>query len=76
MGIIKAIYVLIRALLLPWLILAAENLALRQQAAVYKHTVKGSKLRNRDRVFWGWLSRPWPSGLKSKFLSIHTEGWP
>ena len=45
MGIIKAIYFLIRAFLLPRLILAAENLALRQQVAVYKHAVKRPKLR-------------------------------
>lgn len=34
MGIIKAICILIRAFLVPRLILAAENLALRQQVAV------------------------------------------
>ena len=52
MSIIKAIYLLIRAFLLPRLILAAENLTLRQQVAVYKHTVKCPKLRTRDRIFW------------------------
>ncbi len=61
MAILKAIYLLIRAFLLPRLILAAENIALRQQVAVYKHTVKRPKLRNRDRVFWVWLSRLWSS---------------
>jgi transposase InsO family protein len=60
-GIIKAIYVLIRAFLLPRLILAAENLALRQQVAVYKHAAKRPKLRVRDRVFWVWLARLWPN---------------
>jgi len=39
-GIIKALYLLIRAFLVPRLSLAAENLALRQQLAVYKHSVK------------------------------------
>ena len=52
MGIIKAIYFLIRAFLTPRLSLAAENLALRQQLAVYKQSVKRPKLRPRDRVFW------------------------
>lgn len=61
MAILKAIYLLIRAFLLPRLILAAENLALRQQVAVYKHTVKRPKLRRRDRIFWVWLSRLWPN---------------
>lgn len=52
MGIIKAIYLLVRAFLLPRLILAAENLALRQQVAVYQYIVKRPKLRTRDRIFW------------------------
>ena len=59
MGIIKAILLLIRAFLVSRLSLAAENLALRQQVAVYKHSVKRPKLRPRDRVFWVWLSRLW-----------------
>ena len=61
MDIIQTIYLLIRAFLVPRLVLAAENLALRQQVAVYKHTIKRPKLRTRDRIFWAWLSRLWPS---------------
>ncbi len=59
MGIIKAIYLLIRAFLVSRLSLAAENLALRQQLAVYRQSVKRPKLRLRDRVFWVLLSRLW-----------------
>ncbi len=59
MGIIKAIYFLIRAFLTPRLMLAAENLALRQQVSVYKQSVKRPKLRPRDRIFWVWLSKFW-----------------
>ena len=59
MGIIKAIFLLIRAFLISRLSLAAENLALRQQVAVYTHTAKRPKLRRRDRIFWVWLSRLW-----------------
>jgi hypothetical protein len=33
--------------------LAMENLALRQQLAVYKRTVTRPKLRMTDRLFWG-----------------------
>ena len=36
--------------------LLVENLALRQQLAVLKRSVKRPKLRKRDRVFWVWLS--------------------
>jgi hypothetical protein len=59
MGIIKAICLLIRAFLVSRLSLAAENLALRQQVAVYRQSVKRPKLRLRDRVFWVFLSRLW-----------------
>ena len=61
MGVSKAIFLLIRAFLVSRLSLAAEILALRQQVAVYKHTVKRPKLRRRDRIFWVWLSRLWPN---------------
>ena len=40
MGITEAIYFLFRAFLTPRLMLAAENLALRQQVSVYKRSVK------------------------------------
>jgi len=58
-GVIKAIFLLIRAFLVSRLSLAAEILALRQQVAVYKHTVKRPTLRRRDRIFWVWLSQLW-----------------
>jgi len=61
MGIIKAIYFLVRAFFVCRLGLAAENLALRQQVAVYKQSVKRPKLRLHDRVFWVLLSRLWSS---------------
>jgi putative transposase len=41
--------------------LALENLALRQQLAVYKRTVNRPKLRRRDRLLWVWLSKMWPA---------------
>jgi transposase InsO family protein len=50
--------------LLPFLIgghrpLALENLALRQQLAVYKRTAPRPKLRPADRLFWAGLARVW-----------------
>jgi len=39
--------------------LVADNLALRQQLPVLRPSVRRLKLRNRDRVFWAWLSRLW-----------------
>jgi putative transposase len=39
--------------------LALENLALRQQLAVYKRMANRPKLRRRERLFWICLSRVW-----------------
>jgi putative transposase len=39
--------------------LALENLALRQQLAVYKRTAKRPQLRRGERLFWICLSRVW-----------------
>jgi len=52
--------------LLPFLVgghrqLALENLALRQQLAVYKRLAPRAKLRPADRLFWAGLARVWTS---------------
>ena len=39
--------------------LALENLALRQQLAVYKRTVSRPPLRRTDQLFWVALARVW-----------------
>jgi hypothetical protein len=39
--------------------LAIENLALRQQLAVYKRTAPRLRLRTTDRLFWVGLARVW-----------------
>ena len=57
--------------------LAVENLALRQQLAVLKKSVKRPKLHPRDRFFWAWLSRLWPD-WKSALVLVKPEtviGW-
>jgi hypothetical protein len=38
---------------------ALENLALRQQLAVFKRTVRRPRLRRRDRLFWMLLANAW-----------------
>ena len=50
--------------LLPFLLgghrqLALENLALRQQLAIYKRSAPLPKLRRTDRLFWVGLARAW-----------------
>lgn len=57
--------------------LEAENLALRQQLAVYQRMVKRPRLRRGDRVFWVWLSRLW-SDWQSVLVIVQPEtvvGW-
>jgi putative transposase len=61
MGILTAVALFLRAMLTAKIHLAVENLALRQQLAVCRQSVKRPKLRPRDRVFWVLLSRLWPS---------------
>ena len=61
MGVLKLCALFFRSMLIPKAHLAVENLALRQQVTVFKESVKRPKLRPRDRVFWVWLSRIWPS---------------
>jgi hypothetical protein len=38
---------------------ALENVALRQQLAVFKRTIKRPSLRSRDRLFWMALAHVW-----------------
>jgi len=39
--------------------LAAENLTLRQQLAILQRSARRPRLRQRDRIFWVWLSKLW-----------------
>ena len=72
MGVIKMIGILVRALLANRAALAMENLALRQQLAVLERSVKRPALRQRDRIFWAWLSRLW-NGWRAALLIVKPE---
>ena len=72
MGILKACVLFLRAMLVPKARLAIENLALRQQLAVCKQSVKRPKLRPRDRIFWVCLSRLW-SHWRSALVIVQPE---
>ena len=61
MGTIQSIFLFLRAFVLGRAAAAIENLALRQQVAVFKQSVKRPRLRPRDRIFWVLLSRLWPN---------------
>ncbi len=59
MGVVRTIFLFLRAFITTRSVIAAENLALRQQLGVLQRSVKRARLRRRDRIFWVWLSRFW-----------------
>ncbi len=59
MGIVRTIFLFLRLCITSRSAIAAENLALRQQLGVLQRSVKRPRLRQRDRIFWVWLSRLW-----------------
>src|SRR5215813_10914161 len=57
--------------------LALENLALRQQLAVLKRNQKRPTIKDKDRLFWVWLSRMW-TGWRESLIIVKPEtvvGW-
>src|SRR6266699_1399613 len=52
--------------------LALENLALRQQLAVYKRTVPRPKLCTTDRLLWVGLSRVW-AGWRQALIIVSPD---
>ncbi len=59
MGVIGLIFDFVRAFVFARKALVAENLALRQQLAMLRVSVKRLKLRKRERRLWVWLSGLW-----------------
>ena len=72
MGLIRILVVFIRGILRNRAELAAEILALRQQLAVLVEQKKRPRLRERDRIFWVWLSRLW-SGWRSVLVIVQPD---
>jgi hypothetical protein len=66
------IRVILRMLLANRSALIAENLSLRQQLAVLAHSSKRPRLRQRDRIFWVWLSRLW-TGWRSALVIVQPD---
>ena len=52
--------------------LVLENLALRQQLAVYKRHSKRPRLKRSDRVFWMTLARVWKS-WRQALIFVHPD---
>jgi hypothetical protein len=61
---------LIRLLILPGNVrqIALENLALRQQLAVFKRHCPRPRLRTGDRLFWVWLSMTWKNWRRALII--------
>jgi putative transposase len=72
MGVVSAIVFFLRAVLADRAAIATENLALRQQVIVLQRSVKRPRLRQRDRLFWVWLSRLW-SDWRSCLMIVKPE---
>ncbi len=72
MGWIQMILVSLRSHLRSQSLLAAENLALRQQLAILKQRLKRPRLRNRDRIYWAWLFHYW-SNWRSVLVIVQPE---
>ncbi len=51
MGIVQSSFLFLSAFIIGRATVAIENLALRQQVAVFKQSLKRPKLRLRDRIF-------------------------
>ena len=51
---------------------ALENLALRQQLAVFKRTVTRPQLRRRDRLFWMLLAKAWRD-WRTALIVVHPD---
>ena len=72
MSVVRVIVILLRVFLLRRAALAAEILALRHQLGVLQSSVRRPRLRQRDRIFWAWLSRLW-SGWRSVLVIVQPE---
>ena len=72
MGMIRILVLFLRGVLRNRTELAAENLALRQQLAIFQQKSKTPRLRRRDRIFWAILSRIW-TGWRSALLLVHPD---
>src|SRR5258707_5521757 len=51
---------------------ALENLALRQQLAVFKRTVRRPQLRQRDRLLWMLLANAWQD-WRTALIVVHPD---
>ena len=66
------LWIALRSLITDRGTLVLENLALRQQLAVLRRSVRRPRLRRRDRLFWTELSRCW-TGWQNVLLIVSAD---
>ena len=66
------VVLLIHALFASRATIAAEHLARRHQLGVLQRSVKRPQFRQRDRIFWVWLSKLWPD-WRSSLMVVKPE---
>jgi putative transposase len=62
------LWIFLRILICQRATLVLENLALRQQLAVLRRSVRRPRLRRRDRLFWTVLWRIWPGWQRALLI--------
>ena len=72
MGVVTGVVLFIRVIFANRATIVAENLALRHQLGILQRSVKRPRLRQRDRIFWAWLSRLWP-GWRDSLAIVKPE---
>ncbi len=65
---LRIVLLFLRAIFLSRTRLITENLALRHQLTILVSCAKRPRLRQRDRVFWVWLSRFWKDWRSLLFI--------
>src|SRR6266542_3755999 len=76
-NLLVSVYACLRAMLKERRDLSLENLALRQQLAVLRRSQTKLRIKQRDRLFWIWLSRTW-SGWRAALIIVKPTtvvGW-
>ena len=74
MNICKVLFLLFRGLFVSRSDLILENLALRQQLTIQQRTIKRPKLKNKDRIFWSWISQIWPDWKSNLIIEKPEKG--